>query len=364
MKKRATIYAIVNTLLFVSGCILVFYFAWRSGVPQVVSALVGLVFSFMLAPLAHELGHLIFAYVTQMEYVYFKAFCFRFVRKGGKGKFSFASPFTADETQVLPKQSGSMQKRAAWYAIGGLFLQGFMLFVFLGGAIICTALSHTRFSLWGSIPYFVYLFLLNVAPLEYDSGKTDMLVYRGIKKGAPAEKNMLAAMEIQGCLYEGKSFTEIPEAYFFDQPQLCEDEPLFAVMLDLRYRYYLEKNQLEKAADCLNRLTQTQAYLSESEVQKIAAELVYMHALRGDFERAEACGALCKEYLTEDTAAAKRILAAYSAAFGKKEAISPLKEQAKECLSKERIAGIRKFEGILLDRISEEENAQNSEENQ
>ena len=42
---------------------------------------------------------------------------------------------------------------------------------------------------------------------------------------------------------------------------------------------------------------------------------------------------------------------AFSKAFGKEEAIEPLKAQAQACLKKERIAGNRKFEEILLSRI-------------
>ena len=95
-----------------------------------------------------------------------------------------------------------------------------------------------NYILWGILPYTGYLFLLNVLPLEYPNGKTDIGVYVGIKKGEAAEKNMLSAMEIQGQLAEGKSFSEIDEMLYMDVPQLCEDEPMFAVMLDLRYRYY------------------------------------------------------------------------------------------------------------------------------
>jgi hypothetical protein len=178
-----------------------------------------------------------------------------------------------------------------------------------------------------------------------------MAVYLGIKKGEDAETVMLSAMEIQGQLYAGKSFAQIDEDLYFKLPQLCEDEPLYALLLDLRYRYYLEKEDLQNAADSLNRLVQAQTYLTEIEVQKIAAELTYMHALNGDLERAEESGKLCRAYLQEETPAAKRILAAYSAAFGKNEAVEPLIQQAKSSLEKERIAGVKRFEEILISRI-------------
>lgn len=65
-------------------------------------------------------------------------------------------------------------------------------------------------------------------------------------------------MEIHGKLAEGKSFSEIDEKFYFDLPQLPEDEPMYAIILDLRYRYYLERGETERAADCLNRLASAQ----------------------------------------------------------------------------------------------------------
>ena len=354
MKRRfATIYAVVCTLLLAAGFLTVFLFAWQKGTDAVIDTLIAFAISLFLAPAMHELGHASFACAARMQVVYSKFFCFKIFRKGKKIKLRFASPFAADETQVIPKSGGNMQKRTAWYALGGLLFSGAFLAVILAGAIVLACLGYFKGALWGLVPYVGYLFLLNLLPAEYASGKTDMLVYQGIKKGYDAEKNMLSAMEIQGQLYAGKSFAEIDGNWYFDTPQLCEDEPLYAVMLDLRYRYFLEKEDYENAADCLNRLAQSQAYLPEAEVEKIAAELTYMHALRGDLESAEASGQLCKGYLSSEEVSAKRILAAYSKAAGKTDAIEPLLAQAEACLANERISGLQKAERILLSRIGE-----------
>ena len=350
-RKLTTIYAACMTALLAAGFLLAFVFAMKTGVEDTIKCLVGLVYGFVLSPILHELGHVSFAQIAKMDYVYVKFFCFKIYIKNGKKRFGFASPFAPDETQVLPKSGGNMQKRAILYTLGGLIYGGVFLLIILAGAIVCTALGKTSYLLWGMVPYAAYLFFLNLPPVEYASGKTDTLVYLGLKKGCDAEKTMLSAMEIQGQLYEGKSFAEIDETFYFDNPQLCEDEPLFAVMLDLKYRYFLEKEEYDKAADCLNRLVEAQEYLPDAEAEKLAAELTYLHSLRGDLESAEESGKLCREYLKSDEAAAKRVLAAYSKAFGKTEAIEPLKAQAQACLEKERIEGLRKFEEILLSRI-------------
>ena len=159
---------------------------------------------------------------------------------------------------------------------------------------------------------------------------------------------MLAAMEIQGQLYSGKRFSEIDEKYYNDVPQLCEDEPLFAVMLDLRYRYYLDKKDLENAADCLNRLANVQSYLPDSEVEKIAAELTYMHLINGDIERANECAKLCEKYLQGNSATVKRVLLAYAKAVGNTGAIEDIEKQARRALGGERVAGVRLLEEKLI----------------
>lgn len=355
MKKGlSTAYAVLNTLLLIAGYVLAFYFAWGKGTDEMISALVGMAYGFIFAPIFHEFGHLFFALIGKMEYVYFKAFCFRFVRQNGRVKFSFASPFSADETQVIPKCGGNIKKRAIGYTLGGLLVEGFVLLILLAAAILVTVLGGSPFVLWAMIPYFSYLFLLNIIPASYASGKTDTAVYRGIKNGEDAEQNMLAAMEIQGQLYAGRSFSEIDKALYFEQPQLCEVEPLFAVMLDLRYRYYLEQGDFDDAADQLNRLAQAQAYLSDTEVEKIAAELTYMHAINNDKERAEECKKLCLLYLEQDVAAAYRVRAALANMQGDFEKVNEWETRAQKALEKERVKGNAKFERILLSRLKRE----------
>ena len=125
-------------------------------------------------------------------------------------------------------------------------------------------------------------------------------------------------------------------------------------MLDLRYRYYLEKGDFDNAADQLNRLAQTQAYLPDEEVEKIAAELAYMHAINKDIERAEECEKLCFSYLSQDVVSAHRIQAALAYMRKDFEEAGLRKDLAEKALKKERIKGIASFERILLSRIQAE----------
>ena len=356
MKRRiATIYATVCTLLLAAGFLLAFLFAWKDGVEATVKCLYGLFIGFLLSPILHELGHVSFALIAKMDYVFVKCFCFKIYIKNGKKRLGFASPFSPDETQALPLQSGDMKKRAILYTVGGLVYGGVFLLLILAGAVVASAVGKPSYVLWGILPYAAYLFLLNVAPFEYGNGKTDALVYIGLKKEYDAEKNMLSAMEIQGLLSEGKSFAQIDRELYYNVPQLCEDEPLFAVMLELRYRYHLERGELTEATACLNRLASVAEYMPETEFEKIAAEFVYINSLRGEMGEAEENASKCQAFLKGETATAKRVLAAWSKANGQTEFVETLLKQAEACLKNERIAGVQKFEKILLDRIEDGE---------
>ena len=352
------IYAALLLILMAAGeSFVIFYFAWFKGTNRVAAVSLGLagwLLSCVLAPTIHELGHIVAAKKQGMRLKMSKFSFFRLSESAGKLRVSFASPFAAEETQCVPLMGGGMKKRAILYTAGGLIGGGVYLFIVLLAALLTGLFSkNVSFLFWGGVPYAAYLLLLNALPFVYGEGKTDAAVLKGIVKEAGAEKAMVYAMEIYGELSEGKSFSEIDEKYYFDLPQLPEDEPMYAMTLDLRYRYYVEKGDMKNAADCLNRLAASAQYLPQAQFDEVAAELVYMHSLNKDTERAEESGKLCKEYLGKDTAQAKRILAAYCAMLGKTEEVKALKAQAEDCLSREEIEGVKKFERTLLSRIPE-----------
>ncbi|MBQ4269806.1 MAG: hypothetical protein IJB97_09200 [Clostridia bacterium] len=352
MRKFGKIYAALLMLLVIAVEIL-FVVIFFDNVNAIFGCMLGLLVSCFLAPVFHELGHYAFAAANKLKVVYIKCAIFRFERRNKKLRFSFANPFYADETQVMPASSGNMQKRARAYAIGGLVFGGFYLFILVAATVLTFALGVGSYLLLGSIPYAAYLFFLNVAPVEYALGKTDALVARGIRKGEPSEQTMLVAMEIQGCLSEGKRFAEIDESVYFNLPQLPEDDPMYAMILFLRYRFYLDKNDLAKAGDCLNRLAASAEYLNAIESIELSSELTYMHSLNGNKAAADDCAKNCEEYFASEDPSALRVLTAYSLAFGEKEKTEILLKKAYEALETEPVEGVKRFERALLDSMRE-----------
>lgn len=345
----AKIYAWLLLLLMLGGLFAVAYFAFER-VDWLIEAVVGLALSLVLAPTLHELGHVVFALCNQMQVQYCKCFCFRYYRKAGKVRFGLCNPFAPDETQVVPKGSRDMQRRACAFAIGGLVFGGALLLVVLAACVLGWCAFAPCFVAMGALPYLGYLFFLNAILAEYPSGKTDAIVLCGLKKGAAAESVMLDVFRIHGELFTGKRFAEIDQAFYFSAPQLPMDEPLYVAILDLRYHYYLEREEYEQAFDCLKRIMAAREYLADEEIYDLEREIVYISLLGGNDEPLKQSTENDPDFWTGENVKAKRILALYAVRAGDRERATALAEQAKELLITLSLEGERKHEQLLIDR--------------
>ena len=350
MNRYAKIYAWALLCLLVAAEIALIIVNVNDGKALLYVAL-GFVCAYFFAAFFHEWGHALFARSYDMKVVGIKICFLSFEKMGKRWRFRFVNPFFPDHTDVLPKCGGDMKMRACMYALGGLIGGGILAFVLLVATVSFLCAGVESDLTLAMLPYCIYLFALNVAPFEYATGKTDMLVYLGIRRGEDSEAAMINSMEIYGQLFEGKRYAEIDEKFYFDIPQLMEDDPMFSMNLFLRYRFYLDKNQLEKAGEMLNRLATSAEYLSQKEETELAVELTYMHSLNGDKAAADECAELCKPYLSMRSVTALRVLAAYSAAFGEWDKTDVLLSSAKKALADEPILGVQRAEEALVERI-------------
>ena len=110
-KYGATIYATICSLALAAGFLLAFGSAWKQGISEAIVCIVCLLAGGIVAPILHETGHIVFARCANMRIVYVKCFCFQWRLFDGKLRFALAKPFAPDETQVIPKSGGNMQKR-------------------------------------------------------------------------------------------------------------------------------------------------------------------------------------------------------------------------------------------------------------
>lgn len=351
MKRVATIaYAVLSVLIMVEGFVFAFFFSWKNGLTAVIICLVGIVFSVFFTPFMHEIGHISFGKMQKMRLKYTKFACFSVFEQNGKLHLRFAPLFGADQTQMVPSQSGNMVRRTVWYTLGGLIFGALQIlaFVLLGVFLLPTSAA---FFFFGALPYAVYLFMLNVLPVSYASGATDMRVICGIVRHEREELAMILSMDIFGLLGEGKSFSQMQQNRIDNLPIVAEDAPVYAVMQDIKYRYFLETGDEERAVDALNRLALASEYLSEEQTQQIATELLFMHAERGDKERADAAKGIAEDYLSRNLPECKRALAAHYALTGEKDKAVKSAKDGLLALKNESLLGKRRSEEVLLLRL-------------
>ena len=340
----AKICSIIVTSLFVGAEILLFLTSGTT-IDGSLWMILGLVLALLFVTPIHELGHIVFALLAKMQVVYAQLGCLLIKREGGRYALKLVNPLWTDETRVLPTMGGNMQKRALAYTIGGLVFNAvliavLLLFVYLGKSTVAL----------GMLPYAGYIFLLNVLPFEYPTGKTDCAVYLGIKRDEPSERAMLLALDIQGKLSKENTYAEI-EKELFDFPVLREDDPMFLVSWDLKYRRALALDDLNGAVDCIKRISQAEEYMQENEREKLALELTYLNALNGDLEKANECCKYCEEFLRAETATAKRVLATVACVSGKVDSAKILIESGLKLLENEEVYGEKKLEEELFYRI-------------
>ena len=88
-------------------------------------------------------------------------------------------------------------------------------------------------------------------------------------------KVILNLLEIQANLYLGKTPSQIDEKLYFDLPQLREDDVNFALLLNARYQYYLDKKDYENAQKCSERLLTLEDYLPTAYITIFKIDALY-----------------------------------------------------------------------------------------
>lgn len=303
-RRFSKVYAWALILLFLAGqvCIFAYPFSKQLDLCALLSV-AGFAVSCILTPILHELGHIAFAKRADMKIRYTKFSIFAFEQKQGKLRFSFASPFSSEQTQAYPITGGNMKKRMICFAKGGLVFGGLWLLLLVGLSVLFYFFNEIAFyTVLGFVPYAAYLFFLNLPPVEYPSGKSDSLVVSELKKGENEAAYLLSVMEIYANLAQGKRFGEVDEKLYFDLPVIAEDAQEWAVMQLLRYRYYLDLGDFDNAASCLNRLVSAEEYLSNETFEETLCELVFLHSLNWDVELAKNCYARVETAFLENRA--------------------------------------------------------------
>lgn len=244
MKETAiSIILFILSLLIGAGCMFVVYNDYGQ-TPLSFLYLIGMIASFPLHSLWHELGHIVFGAIAKIKAVP--------EIKGSKKVFGWSS------CKIIPKTHKNLKGRIIFTALGGLAFN--FLLIVLGVVSLFVKAVPSAISIC-VLPASFYLFAFNAIPFLLEDGKTDGLVINELAKNDDNAKVTIAVLTVQAQILSGKSIEEVDEKLLFDLPVIQEDDAAFISLTELRYEYFKAKGNEEQAQKYKQRLDGLMQYL-------------------------------------------------------------------------------------------------------
>ncbi|MBO5714425.1 MAG: hypothetical protein J6R83_03260 [Clostridia bacterium] len=241
MSRRLNLINNVLSLLITVGLIFLVVFdaneRFTDGAFFVVLALIGsaIVCGFIVT-FFHELGHLIFGKANGFKMISFTVWFLKWSKKKGKTVFDFTwFNEEAGYTEMVATSVDKVDQGFRKMTFGGLLFTAILMLV---GVVpfFLKELPIYLFVFWAMfLPIGAYVLFGNGLPMENYGVPNDGEVLRSLRKNTDTSKVTLALLKIQSELYNGKTPCEIDKKYYFDLPQLREDDLNFMLLLNARY---------------------------------------------------------------------------------------------------------------------------------
>jgi hypothetical protein len=182
----------------------------------------------------------------------------------------------AGSTEMLPIGFDNLDKRFSKMTLGGIIASLIMMVLSIVPLFFSEYIGMEIFCILSMfLPVSAYYFFGSILPMSSEGVKNDGATYFGIKKQTDCSKVMLSLLAIHAQLYYGKTPSEIDEKYYFDLPQLAEDDLFFTLLLNARYNYYLDKGDYQNAKTVSDRLLSVIEYMPKSVRYVIKTDALY-----------------------------------------------------------------------------------------
>lgn len=165
--------------------------------------------------------------------------------------------FKSSSVEMCPKGVKGLKGRFLATVIAGLVFD----FLLIAVGVIAFAVPSVPALIGFASPFALYSFIINAAPLEYGEGKTDGLIALEMIKNQPTAQVLMNILKIQGYMRSGVLMSDLDESLLLDVPQLPEDDINFIILTQLRYEYYLAKEDDSEAYKYFMRYQELIQYL-------------------------------------------------------------------------------------------------------
>ena len=309
---------------------------------------------------AHELGHLIAGKLNGFALSEMVVWCFKWKKE--REKISFGLTLIGDQagyTEMFPTTTDNLEKGYRKMTRGGLIASAVCMLLGIVPMCITGYIPFVAYAFWSMLfPIGIYYVFGNLFPIISGGVKNDGAVLRDFRKGTDSSKVMVNLLAIQAELYGGKTPSEVDEKYYFDLPQLPEDDLNFVLLLNARYAYYVDKEDYENAKKVTARLLELEEYMPKAYLYAIKADALY-NACTFDLNdvRADALTYELEKYLNANNNATNvRIKTAYLKNIkGETDGLEEFYEKWYDESEQSALEGLELYEKKLLERLKRAE---------
>lgn len=276
---------IINYIITIAITFVVFFFTLLKCSEQyggqifqsVLRFVVGAIVAGFVCAIAHEFGHYISGKKNGFVFSSMAVWFFRLRKDCGKVKFDFIMPGEqAGYTEMLPSTENDLDKKLLNMTKGGLIASFIVMLLGIPALFLTDYISVWVYSIWSMLLTMgAYYFFGTALPASEGHTLNDGAVIYNVKKQTDTAKVMLNLLKIQANLYLGKTPSEIDEKLYFDVPQLREDDINFALLLNARYQYYLDKKDYVNAQKCSDRILSLEDYLPKTYLTIFKIDALY-----------------------------------------------------------------------------------------
>lgn len=307
----------------------------------------------------HEFGHVRAGKRNGFKILSVSVWFFKWtkVRKGYKFSFTMLGD-EAGYTESIPEGTENLAKRLKKMSLGGIIASGVLTICSAVPLFFCGKLPYQLYCILAiSLPVSAYYFFGNALPMISNGVRNDGAVIYGLSRDDDESKVLVSLLSIHAELNAGKTPAEIDEKYYFDLPQLPEDNHKFYMLLDARFNYYVDKGDFENAKKIIERITTLKEEMPSCYLVPCNIDTLYA-ACTFDFNEEIADNIMYeleKPLNAIDNATNLRSKIAYLLYVKKeKEMLNDFYDLAIKMAAKDNVLGIARYEKKLLDEMKED----------
>ncbi len=362
IKRSGLINLIITFIATIGSALLVIllgnpYSASLKTIEIIVLYLAGAFFWGFITTLLHEIGHVITAKRNGFEILSVSIIFLKWTKQNGKYVFSFTLPLEEmGSVELVSKSTENLAKRYKKATSGSLIFTIPLIIVGVVSLCLINILPFYAYAVLAILlPIVLYSVAGNALPVINNGACNDGAVIWSINKNTNSMQVHLNLLAIQSELFNGKTPCEIDENFYFDLPQLPEDDINFIMLLNARYNLYLDKKDYKNAKKCIDRLLTLLDYMPKTYQEVIKADALYNACTFDKNEQVadDLMYELDKFLNKKNTATSVRIKLAYILVLEQDlEKVELFYKKGKKEAEKCQIKGLGKFESKLLDQLA------------